>query len=62
METIKHIRVNENVYKQFKAAVALDGKTIKDVLNELMRDYIRRKNASRAKNSGVRWSYKRSSW
>ena len=54
METIKHIRVNENVYKQFKAAVALDGKTIKDVLNELMKDYIRRKNASRAKNSGVR--------
>ena len=43
METIKHIRVNENVYKQFKAAVALDGKTIKDVLNELMKDYIRRK-------------------
>ena len=47
------IRFNKNVYRQFKAAVALEGKTIKEEIEKLMKDNIRRKNASRTKNSRV---------
>ena len=51
------IRFNKNVYRQFKAAVALEGKTIKEEIEKLMKDYIRRKNASRTKNSGTWGGY-----
>jgi len=42
-----------DVYNEFKSAVVLDGKTVRATIEKLMKDYIRRKNASRAKNSGA---------
>jgi len=40
-----------NVYNEFKAAVVLEGKTVKATIEKFMKDYVRRKNASRAKDS-----------
>jgi len=48
------IRFNKNVYRQFKAAVALEGKTIKEEIEKLMKDYIRRKNARNSSSIGDR--------
>ena len=45
------INLPPDVYNEFKAAVVLEGKTITETIEKFMRDYVRRKNASRAKNS-----------
>ena len=52
----KHVLLElpPDVYNEFKSVVILDGKTVRATVEELMKDYIRRKNASRTKNSGVR--------
>jgi hypothetical protein len=54
-EKIIPIRLDSNVYRQFKAAVALEGKTIKGELEKLMLEYVvRKKNGSKTRNSGAR--------
>jgi len=48
------VELPPDVYKEFKSAVILEDKTVRETIEHFMRDYIaRRKNASRAKNSGT---------
>ena len=42
-----------DLYREFKAKVVLEGKTVRETVESFMKDYVRRKNASRAKNSGA---------
>ena len=46
-----------DVYNEFKSVVILDGKTVRATIEKLMKDYIRRKNASRTKNSRTGWNH-----
>ena len=47
------MELSPDIYKEFKSVVILDDKTIKETVEELMKDYIRRKNASNTKNRRV---------
>jgi len=51
----KHVllKLPPDVYNEFKAAVVLEGKTITETIEKFMKDYVRRKNASRVKDSRV---------
>jgi hypothetical protein len=53
-EKIIPIRLNGDVYRQFKAAVALDGKTIRGTIENFMKEYVRKRNGSKVRDSGVR--------
>ena len=53
------MELSPDVYKKFKSVMILEGKTVRDTVEKFMRDYVRRKDASRTKNSRARWSYKR---
>ena len=50
------VEIDSEVLREFKADAVRRGKTLREEVERLMKDYIRRKNGSRAKNRGVRWS------
>ena len=45
------VEIDSEVLREFKADAVRRGKTLREEVERLMKDYIRRKNASRAKNS-----------
>ena len=48
------VEIDGEILREFKADAVRRGKTLREEVERLMKNYIRRKNASRAKNSGVR--------
>ena len=48
------MELSPDVYKKFKSVMILEGKTVRDTVEEFMRDYVRRRDAGRTKDSRAR--------
>ena len=48
------VEIDSEVLREFKADAVRRGKTLREEVERLMIEHLRRKNASRTKNSGIR--------
>ena len=48
------MELSPDIYKEFKAQMVLEGKTIRDTIENFMKEYVRKRNGSETRDSGAR--------
>jgi len=48
------MELSPDIYKEFKAQMVLEGKTIRDTIENFMKEYVRKRDGSKVRDSGVR--------
>ena len=48
------MELSPDIYREFKAQMVLEGKTIRDTIENFMKEYVRKRNGSKVRDSGVR--------